>query len=281
MRVSIVTNAYNQGHYLAEAMSSVLSQDWDDLEYIVIDPGSTDNTPEIIKGFQEKYPGRIVHVTERDNGPADGLNKGFARSTGELFSYLNADDVYLPGCIRAAVAVAEKHPDAGAIYADGFMADAQGRVTKRVVSTAFSPKQFVYGGCLVLQQSTFYRADAFRAVKGFNVDNRTSWDAEILLDMAMRGMRLVHTPGYWSIFRIHGESITGSQRLAEESKRNHDRFFRTVMGRDKDSADRWKRTLVKGITSLTELRSTSAKLQDRIMPPRLDISTSVRPSSAG
>lgn len=260
MKISIVTNAYNQGSYLAEAMESVLSQDWPDVEYIVIDPGSTDNTPEIIETFKQRYPNRIIHVQERDKGPADGLNRGFARATGELLSYLNADDIYLPGCFRAGAEAAMKHPEAAAIYADGYMADAQGRLIKRVVSTPFTAKRFVYGGVLVLQQSTFYRADAFKAVGGFNLENRTSWDAEILLDMAMRNMQLVHVPGYWSIFRIHGESITGSQRLAELSRQTHERYFQTVMGRPKTELDKLAAKAVQGWTTLMQPRAAVARV---------------------
>jgi glycosyltransferase involved in cell wall biosynthesis len=253
-------------------MTSVLSQDWPDVEYLVVDPGSTDETPDVIREFMEKYPGRIVYITEQDKGPADGLNKAFARATGDLLSYLNADDLYLPGCFRAAVAAVERHREAAAIYADGYKANAEGKVARRVVSTGFSAKRFVYGGVLVLQQSTFYRADAFRAVGGFNPQNRTSWDAEILLDMALRKMQLVHVPGYWSVFRIHSESITGSQRLREESRARHGRFFQTVMGRPKNPLDKLASRLVQGYSMLIEPRATVARLRDRLGAPAIDLS---------
>lgn len=248
-------------------MQSVLSQDWPEVEYLVVDPGSTDNTQETIRGFRQKYPGRIVHITERDNGPADGLNKAFAMATGELFGYLNADDYYLKGCFAAAVQAAQYYPNAAAIYGDGYKADEEGRALKRVISTAFSARKFVYGGSLVLQQSTFYRADAFRAVGGFNIANATSWDAELLLEMSLRNMQLVHVPGLWSVFRIHAESITGSQRLADESRRTHARYFRMVTGREKRTLDRLASKAVLGYTLLTEPRGLVARISDRIWTP--------------
>ena len=174
-------------------MQSVLSQDSPEVEYFVVNPGSTDNTQEIIRAFQQKYPGRIVHITERDNGPADGLNKAFAMATGDLFGYLNADDYYLDRLFDAAVE-APGFPNAAAVYADGYKTDEEGRTHRRIISTTFSARRFVYGGSLVLQQSTFYRADAFRSVGGFNVANTTSWDAELLLEMSLRDMQLVHVP---------------------------------------------------------------------------------------
>ncbi len=109
IKISIVTNAFNQGQYLASALSSVLTQNWPEVEYIVVDPGSTDETAEIIQKFQGEYPGRIIHISEPDNGPADGLNKAFERATGDLFGYLNADDLYLPGCFKAVVGAAERN----------------------------------------------------------------------------------------------------------------------------------------------------------------------------
>ncbi|MGA7243126.1 MAG: glycosyltransferase family 2 protein [Terracidiphilus sp.] len=264
IKISIVTNAFNQGAYLATAMSSVLSQDWPDVEYLVVDPGSTDNTPEIIRAFQQEFPERIVHITGADSGPADGLNKAFARASGDLLGYLNADDFYLPGCFHAAVQAAKRSPEAAAIYADGYKANGEGKIVSRVVSTGFSARRFVFGGALVLQQSTFYRADAFRAIGGFNTRNRTSWDAELLLDMALRSMQLVHVPGYWSVFRIHAESITGSQRLAEESRLTHARYFKTVMGREPGPLDKVLAKFVLGYTLLTEPRGLAIRLANRI-----------------
>jgi len=252
-------------------MASVVNQGWSDLEYLVVDPGSSDETPDIIRRFQEKYPGKIVVIAEPDAGPADGLNKAFARATGDLFGYLNADDLYLPGCFGNAAAAAEKHPEAGAIYADGYKADVGGQITRHVVSTGFSPKRFVYGGCLALQQSTFYRKDAFRAVGGFNLQNRTSWDAEILLEMALAGRPLVHVAGYWSVFRIHAESITGSQRFAEESRKTHARYFQRVMGRERGRLDRAKAKGVRAYSLLLEPRGAALRILDRVRKPALDI----------
>ncbi len=253
-------------------MSSVLSQDWPEVEYLVVDPGSTDHTRDVIAEFASKYPERFVYLSQPDSGPADGLNRAFARATGDLFGYLNADDFYLPGCFRAAVKAATTYPKAAAIYADGYKANAEGKIFRRVVSTNFSPRMFVYGGSLVLQQSTFYRADAFRAVGGFNLRNRTSWDAEILLDMALKQMPLAHVPGYWSVFRIHGESITGSQRLAEQSRETHARYFQAVMGRPKKSLDKLASKIVSGYSMLIEPRATAARIWDRIKPVSIDLS---------
>ena len=93
MKISIVTLSFNQRAYLQEAMDSVLSQDYPNLEYIVVDPGSSDGSRET---DQQLWPDRS-HIFEPDRGAADGLNKGFARATGDVFGFLNADDLLFPG----------------------------------------------------------------------------------------------------------------------------------------------------------------------------------------
>lgn len=267
MRVSIVTNAYNQAQFLRQALDSVLDQGWDDLQFIVNDPGSTDGTRAILEEYDARHPGKLTLVFEKDAGPADGLNNGFARADGELFMYLNADDFLLPGAIATAVKAAQRFPKAGAIYSDGYIVDIDGKPVRRAISTPFTPKGFVYGSAFVLQQSTYYRASAFRAVGGFNTANKTSWDAEILLDMALKGIELRHVPGFWSAFRIHGDSITGSQRLAEESARNHRRFFQTVMGRERTRRDDRLRKLNQLAMRITSPRATVMRIADQIRPP--------------
>src|SRR4029077_1447448 len=113
-RVSIVTISFNQGKFLERAIRSVLEQDYEDIEYIVVDPGSTDRSREII----ERYRSRISRVIlDPDKGPADGLNKGFAVASGDIYGYINADDAYLPGAITKAIASFQARPQADVIYA--------------------------------------------------------------------------------------------------------------------------------------------------------------------
>src|SRR5690606_32680838 len=127
MKFSIVTNAYNQGKFLRRALESVLRGGYSNLEYIVIDPGSTDETPEILREYESRHDHRLTIISERDNGPADGLNKGFERATGDWFCYLNADDFYLPGGLVQAAAAISAYPEADCLYGDGYITDAFGK----------------------------------------------------------------------------------------------------------------------------------------------------------
>jgi glycosyltransferase involved in cell wall biosynthesis len=97
MRISIVTLSYNQRAFLQDAIDSILQQGYPDLEFIVVDPGSTDGSRELFRSYGEQ----ISHVIfEPDRGAADGLNKGFGLASGEVFGFLNADDFLLPGALH-------------------------------------------------------------------------------------------------------------------------------------------------------------------------------------
>lgn len=235
MRVSIVTVSFNQARYLERMLRSVAAQDYDDIEHIVVDAGSTDGSRDIIEQYRDQL---AAVVLEPDRGPPDGLNKGFALATGDLFAYLNADDEYLPGAVRAAVAEFRRHADADIVVGHGYIVDGDGRPIRRFRSAPFSRWRFAYGAAVVMQQSTFFRAGAFRATSGFNVANRNSWDAEFYLDMCLAGARVCMAEGYWSLFRIHPESISGSGRLNAEVAGDHRRYFRRVTGREQRSSDR-------------------------------------------
>ncbi len=120
MKFSIVTISFNQGRFLERTIRSVIAQKGVDLEYIVVDPGSTDDSREII----ERYRRDITRVVfEKDRGPADGLNKGFACASGEIYGYLNADDVFEPGALRRVAAYFERLPDVDVVCGHCWVTD--------------------------------------------------------------------------------------------------------------------------------------------------------------
>lgn len=248
MKISIVTISYNQAPYLQRAIESVLSQSNCNLEYIVVDAGSTDGSRDIIERYRSDIS-RIIF--EPDQGPPDGLNKGFAAATGEIGGYLNADDEFLPGALGEVTESFRTNPSADVIYGDGYIVDERGRITRQFLSTPFSVRSYVYGRTWVMQQATFFRMDAFRAAGGFNVESRTIWDSELLVDLALNGARMLHVPRKWAFFRIHGGSITGSARLKGQYLEECRRVFHRIMNREPNYYD----SAIRGVNRATRLIS--------------------------
>lgn len=236
MKISVVTISYNQAKYLPQCIESVLGQKGVDLEYILIDPGSTDGSRDII----ETYRSRLAAVVlEPDQGPADGLNKGFARATGDIFYYLNSDDMVLPDAFQQAAKVFSNSAHIHVVYGDGIIIDAEGRQTAITYSSPmfFSAYQLLCGGASLMQPATFIRATAFRRTPGFNIANRTCWDGELLLDLAGSGAAFRHAAELWGAFRIYPSSITGSGRLQDIYREQQKLLFRRHMRRDRSLSD--------------------------------------------
>jgi len=122
-RVTIITPSFNQGIYLEKTICSVLEQDYPNLEYIIVDGGSTDNSLEIIRRYEQRL---AWWVSEKDRGQSDAINKGLARATGEIVAWLNSDDFYLPGAVFSAVTALQEHADWGMVYGDMLAVDGEG-----------------------------------------------------------------------------------------------------------------------------------------------------------
>jgi glycosyltransferase involved in cell wall biosynthesis len=235
VKISIVTISFNQAQYLERAICSVLDQDHQNVEHIVVDPGSSDGSREII----EKYSHRIAKVIlDPDKGAADGLNKGFAAATGEVFGFLNSDDVLCPGALAEADRFLQRHPDVDVVSGDCEIIDEHDQVLRLSYSDRFSLARYAYGAGILIQPSTFFRASAYRRTGGFNLANRSNWDGELFVDMACAGASFDRSRRVWSRYRIHQSSITGTGKLDAAIAAYRDRIFHRIMGRPNRPRDR-------------------------------------------
>jgi glycosyltransferase involved in cell wall biosynthesis len=234
VKISIVTLSFNQRAYLEEALESVLSQAYPDLEYIVVDPGSTDGSRERILSYGSRI---AVKIFEPDRGAAEGLNKGFGNATGDVFGFLNADDILFPGSLNRVAEFFRNHPECDMVMGNGYKIDGQGNRTRHYVARNFSVRRFFYGGTQWLQQSTFFKASIFDRSQGFNIANRTSWDGELFLKIAGLGAKIGYIDADLGGFRIHDESISGSGRLNNQYLEDRRRMFRQLTGREWQMSD--------------------------------------------
>lgn len=229
------------------------------MEYIVVDPGSTDGSREVI----EEYGSRVTRIFEPDTGPAEGLNKGFATATGDLFGFVNSDDALLPGALTCVARAFASEPSVDVIAGCGYFIDADGRWQRRVLSSRFTPWLYSHEAVTVFQQGTFFRRTCFETVKGFNSENRIAWDGELFLDMSLSGARFAKISDDLALFRLHGTSITGSggHSSANEAYRAHrERVFLKVAGRNRAKID-WA---VDRVARMVKYTSDPAYLVGRI-----------------
>ncbi len=220
MLVSIVTPSYNQARYLEETMRSVLEQDYPQIEYIVVDGGSTDGSVDVIK----KYAQRLGYwVSEKDRGQTDALNKGFAQAHGDILAWINSDDTFEPGAVAAAVKALDEHPDAAAVYGETNFIDENGRVIGRFPAAQTDYRRLRQGYVHVPQQATFFRADLWKKVGPLDPSFYFAMDYDLWVRLA-REAPLVYLPGrLWANFRLHSDAktIAADDRCWPEMLRVH------------------------------------------------------------
>lgn len=153
--VSIVTPSYNQGRFIEETILSVKNQDYPNIEHIIVDGGSKDNTLEILKKYKGTY--NMRWISEPDKGRADAVNKGFAMAQGEIIGWLNSDDVYLKkDTLRTVVHAFQSHTQSDVVYGDAAVIDIGGRILQ-VICLPKPSFQRLLRSCYLIQPAIFFR----------------------------------------------------------------------------------------------------------------------------
>jgi len=216
-KVSVIIPVYNQEKYIEECVESVLSQDYENLEVIVADDGSTDRTPEILKGFGQK----IHYIRQENRGAAVALNKGIQRARGSLAAWLSADDVYLPGKIRKQVKKLQDDPDLALVYTDWIMIDAEGHVLRSIRCPCPSPERFVREmliGNFINGSSVLLKKECFEKVGYFDEKLPASVDGDMWFRSLHRGYRFGHVPEPLLKYRWHSGNLSHNCRLMQTYK---------------------------------------------------------------
>lgn len=227
--ISMVTISYNQAQFLREAIDSILNQNYPGLQYIVVDPGSKDSSREIIDSYGPRVAARVY---ERDSGPADGLNKGFAAANGDILGYLNADDILLPGTLHKVAELFTASPCVDVVSGHALILDPQGQTLRESYSDRFRPTRVIYRAANLMQPSTFFRREAFQRTNGFNVANRTDWDTELFIDMYAKGSVFSTVDEMFSGYRLHATTVTAQHRNSLILRKELRRLFEQKRGRD-------------------------------------------------
>lgn len=208
--VSIVTPSYNQGHFIEETIRSVLLQGYPNLEYIICDGGSTDESVAIIKKYE---PWLTYWVSEPDQGQAHAINKGFELASGEIYGYLNSDDILLPGALVNMSALAKVHPDAVAWIGACKITAQSGRVLEVVKprnASLAGIKNWYYEG-FFYQPAAFFSAKAFKLAGPLDESLHIAMDLDLWLKLAKIGS-VATTDDFWAAAKRHPDMKTRAQR---------------------------------------------------------------------
>jgi glycosyltransferase involved in cell wall biosynthesis len=214
-RVTIVTPSYNQGQYLEETMRSVLLQGYPNLEYIIVDGGSTDESVEIVKKYERWLAG---WVSEKDQGQADAINKGWQRSSGDVLAWLNSDDTYLPGALAVVGTVFRDDKDGVVLSGAGRTVDITGtKVVSVVGPSELNPYEIMASyGKIPNQPSVFIRKRVTREI-GFldiRLQHVMDWEFWIRIGLHYRPEQLKRTDEILSNFRDWPDTKTNTGLMA-------------------------------------------------------------------
>jgi glycosyltransferase involved in cell wall biosynthesis len=214
--ITVVTPSFNQRRYIEQTIASILAQGYPGLELLVMDGGSTDGTVELL----EQHADWLTYVSEPDRGQSHALNKGMARATGEVLAFLNSDDVYQPGALRAVGEHFARNPDSVWLTGRCRTIDAEGREIRRPI-TAYKNAWLRLGSYRALQvvnfvsqPATFWRRRLWEEVGPFDESLAYAMDYDYWLRAGKR-FRLDVTPRYLAAFRVHPTSKAGASASAQ------------------------------------------------------------------
>jgi len=194
--ISIITPSYNSGPFLPQAIESVIAQNYPQVEHLIIDGGSTDNTLTVLQRYQR----HVTWLSEADNGQADALNKGFQRAQGEIIGWLNADDSYQPQAFWQVARYLQQHPEVSLVYGHFNFIDERDHIfyTHRVPT--FSLEKLLYGN-IIPNASMFFRREILAELGGVNLTLHYVMDWEFVWRIAQR-YQVQRFPAIWGNFRI-------------------------------------------------------------------------------
>ena len=226
--VSVVTPSWNQGQFLERTIKSVLDQNYPELEYIIQDGGSGDETVQILRDYQD----RIKHIEScQDSGQANAINRGFHHATGDIMAWLNSDDLLLPGAISYVVSYFLENPDVDVVYAHRIVINENDEETGRWLLPAHDDKALLWAD-FVPQETLFWRRRVWEK-SGGQLDESFQFavDWDLLLRFLGVGARFVRLPRFLGAFRVHDQQKS-SQDLVSIGRPEMQRLRKRCHGRE-------------------------------------------------
>jgi glycosyltransferase involved in cell wall biosynthesis len=214
-RLSIVIPTYQQGDYIERTLQSIISQNYPQLQLIVIDGGSTDQTGEIIERYRQHI---AIYISEKDDGQSDAIRKGFALASGDIITWMNSDDTYTEEALLNIGKFFASNPSVRFAYGNRDIINENDQVIGRRRQPDFHPRIMRYCHMIVPQVSAFWQRSLYQESGGVDASLRFCMDFDLFVKMALISPP-AHLPIVLGNFRIHGDSKTSNLenvRLAED-----------------------------------------------------------------
>jgi glycosyltransferase involved in cell wall biosynthesis len=211
-RITVVTPSLNQGKFLEETILSVINQNYPNLEYFVVDGGSTDNSVDIIK----KYEDRIDWwVSEKDEGQSDAINKGFQKANGDWLCWVNSDDILLPNALSRISETIKRKPNADIITGNIIYLDENDLIIRCVRVPKMSWWFYRRNVGYFCAPAIFFKKELYEKVGELDTNLHYSMDTDLWHKFRLAGARVYHIKEYLGAFRVHSSSKTGPRIKGE------------------------------------------------------------------
>lgn len=232
--VSIITPSFNQASFLEETITSVMTQDYPRIEYIIMDGGSTDGSVDVI----QKYADRLAYwESAKDKGQTDAINKGFNRASGDILAWINSDDTYNPKAVGEAVKFLIEHPETAIVYADCNFINEHGEVIGKFASRQTDYAKLRRGYVHIPQQTMFFRAEYWKQLGPLDPSFYFAMDYDLWVRIAKQAPIQYLSGKTWANFRIHTSSKTnvnderGWQEMLRVHYRDGGSFFAPIVAK--------------------------------------------------
>lgn len=213
LKYSIITPSFNQAKFLEKTIQSVLAQNYNDFELIIIDGGSTDGSVDVIKKYHDKIS---YWVSEKDHGQSHAFNKGLEHATGEIIGWLNSDDIYYANAIKESAKIFENRPDVDVVFSNYNFIDENDKVLRTRKEIPYDYKIYLWSkGCYHANCAGFFRRRCFEKFGGLREDLQYAMDYEFYLRLGSNHCNIIHTNKIWGAYRFHSQSksIAGTSEV--------------------------------------------------------------------
>ncbi len=223
LKISIITPSFNQGQYIEDTILSVLGQDYSNLEYLIMDGGSKDQTLDVIKKYEDKI---TYWESKKDKGQSHAINKGLSKATGDIVAWLNSDDMYTDNALKRVANIFLKNPEVDIVY--GNVWQCYPKETEKHINKKFNPKHFLTG-VNMHQPSVFWRRKLHDTIGFLDEELYYTMDYDLWLRL-FYNYKSYKTETILSKFRCHEEAKTSNnpKGIYMDYRKCISRFFRSA-----------------------------------------------------